>query len=222
VLLFPPLFYIPAVKKFLIIILFPFSIFTQPLDESVGYLSNYIISEEFSSIRNRYGDSAAIDTLYLQALNYQKGDISEALLTTAFATLAFKELPVKIPMLDVRLELPLVHVSDSLFRTKINSLPRNLFFNSPKTKFGDKDKISHFFGSAYLAHSVTFFKLSKFMGIFVEFFEAAFKVEGFLDLRDIAVNNLGELFGDALNRNPNLLPSHVLKIYNLFYFQLTN
>jgi hypothetical protein len=60
------------------------------------------------------------------------------------------------------------------------------------------------------------------MGIFVEFFEAAFKVEGFLDLRDIAVNNLGELFGDALNRNPNLLPSHVLKIYNLFYFQLTN
>lgn len=209
-------------KKFLIIIVLPFCISAQPLDESVSYFSNYIISEEFSSIRNTYGDLTAIDTLYKKALDYHSGDISEALLATALATLAFKELPVRVPMLDIKLELPLAHVSDSLFNKKIDSLPKDLFFNSPKTKFGDKDKVSHFFGSAYFAESVTFFKLSKFMGIFVEFFEAAFKVEGFLDLRDIAVNNLGELFGNALNENPDLLPSQVLKIYNLFYFQLTN
>jgi hypothetical protein len=210
------------VKKYLIIIVLPIYIQAQPLDESVSYLSNYIISAEFSFIRNTYGDIAAIDTLYLQALSYHKGDITEALLTTAFATLAFKELPVRVPILELKLELPLAHVSDSLFNKKVDSLPKDLFFNSPKTEFGDKDKVSHFFGSAYLAYSVTFFKLSKFMGIFVEFFEAAFKVEGFLDLRDIAVNNLGELFGNALNKNPDLLPSQVLKIYNLFYFQLTN
>lgn len=209
-------------KKYLIVIVLPIYIHAQPLDESVSYLSNYIISEEFSSIRNTYGDLAAIDTLYKKALSYHKADISEALLTIAFASLAFKELPIRVPMLGVKLELPLAHVSDSLFKKKIDSLPGHLFFNSPKSKFGDKDKLSHFFGSAYFAESITLFKLSKFMGIFVEFFEAAFKVQGFLDLRDIATDNLGELFGDALNEHPGLLPSQVLKIYNLFYFQLTN
>ena len=209
-------------KKIILIIVLPFYISAQPLDESVSYLSSYIISEEFSSIRNTYGDIAAIDTLYLQALIYHKGDIPETLLTTAFATLAFKALPVRVPILEIKLELPLAHVSDSLFKKKIDSLPKHLFFDSPDTKFGDKDKISHFFGSAYLANSVTIFKVSKFMGIFVEFFEAAFKVQGFLDLRDIVVNNLGELYGSSLNEYPDLLPSEVLKIYNLFYFQLTN
>jgi len=210
------------VKYFLIIILFQISIYSQPLDRSVSYLSNYIISEEFSNIKKTNNDIVLIDTLYYEALSYHDGDISEALLTTAFATLAFKTLPINVPLLNVNLKLPLSHVSDSLFNKKINALPKYLFFNSPKSKFGDKDKIAHFFGSAYLAHSVTFFKLSKFMGIFVEFFEAAFKVQGFLDLRDIAVDNLGELFGNALNVNSRILPSQVLKIYNLFYFQLTN
>ena len=60
------------------------------------------------------------------------------------------------------------------------------------------------------------------MGIFIELFEAAFKVEGFIDRRDMIVNNLGEFYGSSLNNNPELLPSQALIFYNLFYFRITN
>jgi hypothetical protein len=202
--------------------LLPFYVAAQPLDESVSYLSNYILSQNFASIRVNQGDLAAVDSLYKEALHYHENDISEALLTTAFASLAFQTLPICIPLINVKLELDLAYVDKELFAQKIESIPKHIFFNSPKNNFGDKDKVAHFFGSAYLSNSVTIFKLSKFMGIFVEFFEAAFKVNGSLDLRDIAVDNLGELFGNGLRENPNILPSDALKIYNLFYFKLTN
>ncbi len=209
-------------KNFLIVIILPLILSAQPLDEDVSFLSNYIISEEFLSIRNSVDDLSAIDSLYKKALNYHNDDIAEALLTVTFASLAFKELPIQVPIIGLKLVLPLARIDDHIFSNKIDALPKDIFFNSPKSKFGDKDKITHFFGSAYLSYTVTLFKLSKFMGIFVEFFEAAFKVDGFLDYRDMKVNNLGELFGLSLRKNPGLLPSQVLKFYDLFYFRLTN
>jgi len=209
-------------KKILIILIFPFYLFAQPLDESVSFLSNYILSDEYTSIKNSNDDLSMIDSLYKKAVSYHKGKIDEALLTVTFTSLAFYELPLLVPMIGIKINLPLVKVDRNLFEKKIDALPKNLFFNTPKNKFGDKDKIAHFFGSAYFSNTVTIFKLSKFMGIFVEFFEAAFKVDGFLDYRDMKVNNLGELFGLALRENPDLMPSQVLKLYNLFYYRQTN
>lgn len=207
-----------------ILLLFISSLFisAQPLDKSVSELSNYILSEDFMKVRNQNNDLATIDSLYLKVLNNHNGDISEGLLTIAFATLAFQKLPVQVPILNFKIYLSLSHVDERKFQQKVESLPKNLFFNSPKTKFGDKDKLAHFFGSAYLANSFTIFNLSKFMGIFIELFEATFKVEGFLDYRDLVVNELGELYGNALIRNPDLLPSDILKIYNLLFFRVTN
>ncbi len=194
----------------------------QPLDDTVSKLSNYILSDKYLQMQSNYNDLVIVDSLYNKALKLHEGNVSEALLTTTFATLAFYELPLSIPIIDLKLNVPLMHVKKELFDQKIDRLPRRLFFDSAKSKFGDLDKISHFFGSAYLANSVTMFNLSKFMGIFIELFEAAFKVEGFIDFRDMIVNNLGELYGASLNNNPELLPSQALKFYNLFYFRITN
>lgn len=194
----------------------------QPLDESVSYLSGYIISDEFTKIKENNSDLAAIDSLYAEALRFNEGDVSEALLTVTFAALAFEELPIRVPIINEVIDLPLARVDNKLFSQKIGALPKNLFFNSPKSKFGDKDKITHFFGSAYLAHSVTIFNLSKFMGIFIELFEATFKVEGHMDFRDMQINNLGEFYGVSLHKNSKLMPSHALQYYNLFYFRITN
>ncbi|MCZ7604437.1 MAG: hypothetical protein QY331_08945 [Melioribacteraceae bacterium] len=209
-------------KKYFIVLIIPYCLFSQPLDESVSKLSEYIISPHFENIIRVNNDIDALDSLFIEAVKYQNGDVSEALLTIAFSALAFQYLPIQVPIIGLKLNLPLSHVDEKLFQKKIDNLPKNLFFNSPKSKFGDKDKIAHFFGSAYLSNTVTLFKLSKFMGIFVEFFEAAFKVEGFLDYRDMKINNLGELYGIALRENQNLLPSEILRVYNLFYFRLTN
>lgn len=208
--------------KIVLLLILPLFISAQPIDESVSYLSNYILSEDFEKMSNGNNDLIVIDSLYLTALKYHNGDISEGLLTIAFATLAFQELPVQVPIINFKIYLPLSHVDEKKFHEKVETLPKNIFFNSPKTKFGDKDKLAHFFGSAYLSHSFTIFNLSKFMGIFIELFEATFKVEGFLDYRDLVVNELGELYGNALIRNPDLLPSDILKIYNLLFFRVTN
>lgn len=209
-------------KKFFFIILFQLITIAQPLDTSVSYLANYLISDDFVSIKSSIDDLSAVDSLYKVSLNYHKGNTAEALLTVTFASLAFYELPIQVPIINLKLNLPLAQVDYNLFKKKIDALPKYLFFNSPQNKFGDRDKIAHFFGSAYFSNTVTIFKLSKFMGIFVEFFEAAFKVDGFLDYRDMKVNNLGELFGLALRENPDLMPSQVLKLYNLFYYRQTN
>lgn len=209
-------------KFILIILITSCTSFSQHLDESVSHLANYILSEKYQNILIQNDDLSATDSIYAEALRYHKGDISEALLTTAFATLAFEELPVRIPILDIKISFPLAHVDDKLFNQKIESLPKRLFFNSPKTNFGDKDKIAHFFGSAFLSNGVTIFNLSKFMGIFIEVFEDTFKVEGFMDFRDMIVNNLGELYGASLNENPNLMPSQALQFYNLLFFRITN
>ena len=99
---------------------------------------------------------------------------------------------------------------------KIGNLPKEIFVDSPKSKFGDKDKVAHFFGNAYFSHRVSLFNISKFLSIFVELFEDAFKVEGAISKRDFIANHLGYLFGKELINNPHALPSEALKKYPRF------
>ena len=197
-------------------------IYSQTFEDGVNYLSNYILSDEYEYLTQTIPDINLVDSIYCKALTYYNGDISEALLAAAFATLAFKELPLKLPIIGSSLKISLMDVDDEIFNEKISRLPSKLFFDSPQNNFGDLDKLSHFFGSAYLSHSVTIFKLSKFMGIFVEAFEAAFKVDGYLDGKDLLIDNLGEFYGKALKKNPGLLPSSSFKLYNLLFFKITN
>ncbi|GBD91489.1 hypothetical protein BMS3Abin04_02221 [bacterium BMS3Abin04] len=189
----------------------------QSLSDAVYYLSGFVASDYFKTLGKNNDDLDLVDTLYLRALRYENNDYSEALLALAFATLPFNRMPLHVPVFGWRVDLRLPSVGDSLFKKKKVNLPSQVYFDSPKTEFGDKDKVAHFFGNAFLSYNISFFNLSKFMGIFVELFESSFEVGGGLDNRDLITNHLGELFGKSLNKNNKLLPSDAFKIYSLLF-----
>ncbi len=204
------------------LILLPQANFAQSdksLSDAVYYLSEFIASNDFLKLKETNTDLELIDTIYTRALKYHNGDVSETLLTLTFATLPFNKMPVRLPALG-KVDLRLPSVDEKLFRKKVKNLPSQIYFDSPPSDFGDKDKVAHFFGNSFLGYNEGFFNLSKFMGIFVELFEASFEVGGGLDRRDILTNYLGELFGKELNKNKNLLPSDVMKLYNLFFITI--
>jgi len=192
------------------------------LEDGINYVVELINSEEFLKLKSIESDLVLIDTIYLRAKKFQNDKIAETLLTLTFATLPFNVMPLKIPYIGIVLNIKLPSGDPNLINLKIQNLPKQLFKDSPNTNFGDKDKTAHFFGNAYFSYSVTLFNLSKFLSIFVELFEDAFKVEGSIDNRDFVANQLGYEFGNDLLKNPDLLPSEVLKKYPLFikYFEV--
>ncbi|MDA3861822.1 MAG: hypothetical protein PF445_11425, partial [Melioribacteraceae bacterium] len=147
---------------------------------------------------------------------FNNNDISETLLTLTFATLPFQKMPLHIPYTGIIFNAKLPSGDPNFINSKIKLLPKQIFEDSPNSKFGDKDKTAHFFGNAYFSYSITLFNLSKFLSIFVELFEDAFKVKGGIDNRDFIANHLGYLFGQELINNPNFLPSDALKKYPTF------
>jgi len=189
------------------------------LSHRIFIMSKFISSEEFAILSDTHEHLSLIDTLYKRALILHENDISETLLTLTFATLPFKEMPIRIPVLGIKFSIPLPSVSDSLFQIKKRNLPSKIFFNSPAHNYGDKDKLPHFFGNAFLSYNLRFFNFSKFIGILLELFEESFEVDGRYDRRDIKVNHLGDFFGQILRTNINILPSQILNIYSLSYFK---
>ena len=192
------------------------------LEDGINYIVEYINSDDFAQLKKTEPDLTLIDSIYLRAKKFQKDDISETLLTLTFATLPFQKMPLNIPYTGIIFNVKLPSGDPNLINLKIQNLPKQLFEDSPNTNFGDKDKTAHFFGNAYFSYSVSLFNVSKFLSIFVELFEDAFKVEGGIDNRDFVANHLGYEFGNDLLKNSDLLPSEVLKKYPLFikYFEV--
>lgn len=188
----------------------------KDLEQGVTYMVEYIISDEFEYLSSIKEDLDLIDTLYLRALQYHNYDIEEALLTLTFTTLPFREMPLHIPFTNIRLIASLPSGPDKSLEKKIKNVPKKIFLDSPNSKFGDKDKVAHFFGNAFLSYSITIFNMSKFLSILVELFEDSFKVEGTIDNRDFIANFLGYHFGKQLLDNEKFLPSTSLNLYNVF------
>ncbi|MFH1197646.1 MAG: hypothetical protein V1720_18245 [bacterium] len=187
------------------------------LSGGVIYISNFIASDYFYSLKNDNNDLALVDTLFNRSYIYFDGDISEALLALTFACLPYNKMPLKLPLLNIRVDIPLPSVEESIFQIKIKNLPSHLLYDSPENEFGDKDKIPHFFGNAFLSYNISFINLAKFASVYVELFESSFAVEGAVSLRDMRVNQLGELFGAALKNNINLKPSTLFSLYQLYF-----
>ncbi len=188
----------------------------KDLEDGINYIVNFVNSDEFNLLKTNTPDLTLVDSIYLRAKKFHHNNISEALLTLTFATLPFQKMPLHIPFTGIIFNVKLPSGDPNLVKIKNNNLPKEIFIDSPKSKFGDKDKTAHFFGNAYFSHRVTLFNLSKFLSIFVELFEDAFKVEGAISKRDFIANHLGYLFGKELIENPNALPSETLKKYPQF------
>lgn len=188
----------------------------KDLEDGVTYMVNFIISEKYDSLSKNNSDLVLIDTLYLRAVHFHMGAIDEALLTLTFATLAFNEMPLHIPYTNIKLSAKLPSGPEGTLKKKIPKIPKQVLIDSPQSSFGDKDKVAHFFGNAFLSYSVSLFNLSKFLSILVVLFEDAFKVEGTIDNRDFIANFLGYHFGKQLSSNAQYLPSQALSIYSFF------
>ena len=189
------------------------------LGASVNHLTHFIASGKFEELKNKLSDYQQIDILYKEALKESKGDIDNALFTLTFTVIPYDQIPVVTPVFKIPINVPLPHSVDSIFNLKNKNLPNNLFFDTPKNSFGDKDKLAHFFGSAYLSYGSSWFDITQIIGIFVEDFEEKFYIQSSADPRDIRADNLGNMFGKVLKKNKEVLPSQVLAVYHLTFFR---
>ncbi len=203
-----------------IIFLFSNNIYPQnsKLFKSVDEISKFISSEYFQKLSLNTNDLQLVDSIYNYALKINNYDYKETLLSLTFALVPYKKVPLQIPFTKIILYYPLIASEDSIFYLKNKNLPKNLFFDTPNNDFGDKDKLAHFFGNAFLSYSTIFFELTNFIGYFVEVFEENFNVESKIDYRDLIVNDLGKIFAKKLKTNKNILPSEIFILYNLKYF----
>ena len=210
-------------RVLLIAIFFFTSSFPQQskLSRAVNYLSSFIASDYFVELKETNSDLALVDSIYLRAVAFTKNDYSEALLALTFATIPYKKVPILFPVIKEIIYYPLTSADDSTFKLKNKNLPRYLFYDSPKTRHGDVDKLAHFFGNAFIGYSENIFDLSSLIGYFVESFEESFKVQSQVDYRDIDVNWYGDQFGKLLNNNEELLPSQIMLIRSLKYFRFS-
>jgi len=202
-----------------ILLLYSYVILPQQseISKAVNYLSEFIASEKFVKLKEDNSDLALVDTIYLRAINYYQNDYAEALLALTFTTIPYREVPIIIPLINVKLYYPLISTDEKTFGRKNANLPSRFFYDSPKNQYGDKDKLAHFFGNAYIGYAESILDLADVFGYFVEAFEEDFKAQSKIDFRDIEVNWYGVLFGNLLEENKNILPSEVLIIRSFRY-----
>ena len=191
------------------------------LSKGVNYLSEFIASDYFLDLKKNYSDLDLVDSIYIRALEFYDYDYEEALLALTFATIPFRKVPLVIPFINVRIYYPLISANDSISNLKNQNLPAKLFYDTPDDSGGDKDKLAHFFGNAFIGYEENVLKLADVFGYFVEAFEEDFKAQSEVDFRDVDVNWYGVLFGDMLELNKKILPSQIMTLRSLRYFIIT-
>jgi len=206
-------------KVIALTLIFTTSLFAQQskLSKAVNFLSGYISSRHFSELKKTNTDFALVDSIYLSALKYENYNYSETLFALIFTTVPYNKVPIVIPLLKDIVDYPLTSANNPVFELKNKNLPKNLLFDSPQNNFGDKDKLAHFFGSAFLSYSTLFLDLSRLIGYFVEVFEQDFKVQSSIDNRDLYADMLGEYFGKILRKDKSILPSQIFAVVTARY-----
>lgn len=172
-------------------------------------LKRFIRDPRFAALRVQCTDTTAIDAIFLRALEIADGDIQYALFIALFGTMDHYRLGLRIPLLGV-LTLPLTTESESTFRLRHQHLPKHVLPDSVGAHESDKDKLQHFFGSAYLTYLTHSRGTANLIGNSIEVGEEAFVVGGANDDRDKYANHLGQLFGMRLLEGEDVLPSDIL------------
>lgn len=207
---------------FCFILLLSINIFSQQSDLSISVnsISAYIASEQFHQLKIIVGDLSVSDSIYHFALKINDYDYADALLSLMLATVPYREVPIQLPLLNTMVYYPLTSADERTFLKKNLNLPTNLFIDSPQNAYGDKDKLAHFFGSAFLSYESSIFDLGKLIGYFVEAFEESFKVQSAIDVRDLDVNYYGRMFGETLKENKTVLPSQIFLLRSIRYLRI--
>ncbi len=184
-------------------------LFTPQLIQDTRSIRGYVRDPRFRVLLARCGDMRAIDGIFLKALKIAEYNIPRALFLSMMATIEHQNIDVKVPLIGP-VGLPLTFEADSLFAMRLLSIPSKFYEDTPPE--GDKDKLQHFFGSAYMAYLSESPEFARTTGNLVEWGEAEMVVGGVNDPRDKRANKQGETFGHDLLVVKTLLPSDYLTL----------
>jgi hypothetical protein len=171
-------------------------------------LRSWITERRTPERRERRAELQRMDEIYQHAVYLSEGDASCAMLACAWATLPYHTFPARVPLIDLAVTVPVSTESVSRYERRMANLPGKLFPDTPRGL--DRDKLPHFFGSAWLQLFTNTPGVVALAGELLEWSEAVFKLEGSRDPRDIAINRLGICFAQALQRQRNTMPSDIL------------
>lgn len=178
----------------------------------VTSLREYIRSGEFAAVRAEHGDLHAVDAIFEEASRLCWGNRGEALYVTTMATMDHRRVGVRVPLLGPLLWFPLTSEFEDEYDRRVTRLPGLLYPDSPPGPAGDRDKLQHFFGSAFLTFFSGSIETADEAGRFVEWGEGAFIVEGSSDERDLRADRHGQDFGLRLRADPDARPSASLRL----------
>jgi len=184
-----------------------FTNYLPPFLKDEAFLKRYLRNDRFYELRKFHDDTLAVDAIFDRAMLIADGNVKHALLISTFAVMDHRKLGLKIPLIGP-LYLPLTTENDSLFRLRRTHLPKKLL--SDKQRASDKDKLQHFFGSAFVAYLTNSSTIARWIGDLLETGEESFVLGGRYDKRDRLANEKGREFGLRLLRDENVLPSDVL------------
>lgn len=172
---------------------------------------SYVRDPRFARLRALCGDVRALDAIYLKAVVIAEYDIQRALFLSLAAVVQHRRVEMKMPVVG-SVAVPLAMEDDTLFARRITNLPRRIYPDSPPNEDGDRDKLQHFFASAYLEFTSESSRLTEALGNIVESGEAQFVVGGANDPRDKRTNAQGAAFGKSLLSDKTALPSDFLSL----------
>ena len=174
-------------------------------------LKEYIRGDDFAEFKQHYGDINAVDAVFDEAMRLSWNNVYEALFLSFVATMDHSKFGVRLPVVGPILWVPLTSEFEDEFRVRVNALPKNLYNDSPASVSGDRDKLQHFFGSAFLAYIFESREASERVGEFIEWGEDKVIVDGALDERDFRANRQGQEFGLKLLDDSSAMPSMFLR-----------
>jgi hypothetical protein len=177
-------------------------------------LRGYITDLEPTEPRTHERDLKLLDALFDRAVYLAEGDIHAALLALTWATLPYHRFPAVVPFVGWTVTVPVSTESRSAFLRRLANLPGLLLPDTPPSL--DRDKLPHFFGSAYMQCVVNEPTLADALGYGVEWLEQVFKLEGFHDERDIMVNRMGIVFAMQLQRQRAVRPSDIFQHWSKY------
>ena len=173
-------------------------------------LKDYVCSDEFAVFRRRHGDVISVDAIFHEAMRLSWNNVYEALLISLLVSLEHRRVEFRVPLIGLVIPLPLTPEFEDEFNRRVECLPSKLFPDSPRTPFGDKDKLQHFFGSAFVTYVAESGEGADRLGTFVELGESRYVVGEVIDTRDIRTNRNGQQFGLALLADKQTRPSEFI------------
>ena len=174
-----------------------------------GALKGYIRDPRFQRLRRDCGDTLAVDAIFARAFEIADGSMGHALLIATLATFDHSRLGVIFPIIGA-VYVPLTIESHGDYAARYANLPRRVLPDSAGRRGRDRDKLQHFFGSAYLTFLFNSKSVARALGNFIEWGEPLFIVGGDFDERDKYANRLGQEFGIRLLDGEEVMPSDIL------------